>query len=580
MKTSNYSTVLTVTTDPLSLDTPIIDAMGIITYNSAVINWQEVDNAQGYKIYLENTDDSLVILDDLDVSNVLSYNLTGLYKNTNDEYKVKAYYNLLESSYSITDDFVTNDFVILPPTINADSDLTFDSIRINWTKRSNATSYKLYLENTDTTTVILNGVDIGDIDTYLFDGLDPSSNYLWKIKSYNSDVNENSSYSSNQTFTTKDPIPNTPTMSSSTSVTSNSFLANWSAETYADSYNVYVYTDIDLTSLFVSYTGVLTNSKSITGLDPVTNYYTVVESVNESGVSAKSADILTSTMANLEERLLYMKSVSSVYQIFSSKIDGSDIQQHTSTIGIINDASYLPTGDIVYSKSNGTEYKLFRINKSESYSTEYELLDDNDDSLTLNNYYLASSYSGEYLTYSKEAASSISNLHEYNLNTKVETQLTTGDPPFSYSPQYDRTDENIYFASGTFGTTLYINKYNKSLASETVLSTDTKSIFNTVDNANENLYYAQFSTFPNLIIKKFDLTLNTSSDIVITGNTYFNNLFLDDDNNYLYFANDRSPHSGQTKIYKCDLDGSNQAILLGNADSENYLICDIKKVIP
>lgn len=298
MKTSNYSTVLTVTTDPLSLDTPIIDVMGTITYNSAVINWQEVDNAQGYKLYLENTDDTLVILDDLDVSNVTTYNLTGLYQNTNYQYKVKAYYNLLESAYSVADDFITNDFVILPPTIGANTDLTFDSVRINWTKRSNATSYKVYLENTDTTTVILNGVDIGDIDTYLFDELDPSSNYLWKIKSYNSDVNEDSSYSSNQTFTTKDPIPDVPTMSSSTSVTSSSFVANWSSETFADSYNVYVYTDIDLTSLFVSYTSVLTNSKSVTGLTATTNYYTVVESVNESGVSAKSTYILTTTEIN------------------------------------------------------------------------------------------------------------------------------------------------------------------------------------------------------------------------------------------------------------------------------------------
>lgn len=298
MKTSNYSTVLTVTTDPLSLDTPILDAMGTITYNSAVINWLPVDNAQGYKVYLENTDDSLVILDDLDISNVTTYTITGLYQNTNYQYKIKAYYNTLESAYSVADDFVTADFIILPPTINANSDLTFDSVRINWTKRSNATSYKLYLENTATTTVILNGVDIGDIDTYLFDSLDSSSNYLWKIKSYNSVVNEESSYSSNQTFTTKDPIPDTPTMSSSTSVTSSSFVANWSTETYADSYNVYVYTDILLTSLFVSYTSVLTNSKSITGLDPVTDYYTVVESVNESGVSAKSTYILTTTQIN------------------------------------------------------------------------------------------------------------------------------------------------------------------------------------------------------------------------------------------------------------------------------------------
>lgn len=340
MKTSNYSTVLTVTTDPLSLDTPILDVMGTITYNSAVINWLPVDNAQGYKIYLENTDDTLVILDDLDVSNVTNYTLTGLYQNTNYQYKVKAYYNILESAYSVADDFVTTDFVILPPTINANSDLTFDSVRINWTKRSNATSYKLYLENTDTTTVILNGVDIGDIDTYLFDGLDSSSNYLWKIKSYNSVVNEESSYSSNQTFTTLDPIPDVPIMSSSTSITSSSFVANWSSETFADSYNVYVYTDIDLTSLFVSYTGVLTNSKSVTGLTATTNYYTVVESVNVSGVSAKSAYQLTSTIALFKDVTTYGTNTKQYLTYQNNLTDNSSFGNNATNSG----ATFINTG--------------------------------------------------------------------------------------------------------------------------------------------------------------------------------------------------------------------------------------------
>lgn len=340
MKTSNYSTVLTVTTDPLSLDTPILDVMGTITYNSAVINWLPVDNAQGYKIYLENIDDTLVILDDLDVNNVTTYTLTGLYQKTNYEYKVKAYYHTVESSYSVVDDFVTADFVILSPTINANSDLTFDSVRINWTKRSNATSYKIYLENTDTTTVILNSVDVGDVDTYLFDGLDSSSNYLWKIKSYNSVVNEESSYSSNQTFTTLDPIPDVPIMSSSTSITSSSFVANWSAETYADSYNVYVYTDIDLTSLFVSYTGVLTNSKSVTGLTATTNYYTVVESVNESGVSAKSAYQLTSTIALFKDVTTYGTNTKQYLTYQNNLTDNSSFGNNATNSG----ATFINTG--------------------------------------------------------------------------------------------------------------------------------------------------------------------------------------------------------------------------------------------
>ena len=320
----------------------------------------------------------------------------------------------------------------------------------------------------------------------------------------------------------------------------------------------------------------------VNGLHEITGtdiFYYRFRARSSDGITSLNSNTITVNRASLtEERILYMKSVSSIFQIFSSKLDSTDEQQHTSTISVINDAVYLPNGDIVFSKNTGTEYKLFRINKDESYATEHELLNDSDNPLILNNYYLGSSNDGNYLAYIKESPPSTSNLYEYNINTRVESQLTSGDPPFSYSPQYDRTDENIYYSSGTFASTLYINKYNRGLASNTILNTVSKSLFNAVDSDNNYLYYGQFSTFPNLIIKKFDLATEVSTDIVTTGNTYFNNIFLNFDENKLYFSNVRSPHSGQWKIYRCNLDGSSQEILIGGSDSENYLICDVKKV--
>lgn len=588
MKTSNYSTVLTVTTDPLSLDTPIIDAMGTITYNSAVINWQEVDNVQGYKIYLENTDDSLVILDDLDVSNVLTYNLTGLYQNTNYQYKVKAYYNSLESSYSDTDDFITNDFVILPPTINANSDLTFDSVRINWTKRSNATSYKLYLENTDTTTVIINGVDVGDIDTYLFDGLDPSSNYLWKIKSYNSDINEESSYSSNQTFITNDPIPDTPTVSSSTSITYNSFVANWSSETYADSYNVYVYTDIALTTLFVSYTGVLTNSKSVTGLTATTDYYTVVEAVNESGVSTKSAYMLTSTEVETEERILFMRgtdaSINYEGNLYSCKLDGSDIQQHTITPTFIRGATFIKNGDIVYSRNNGFgNYKLYKITKSSGYTTENELLnggisliDDNSD--------LKASLNENKIVYTKQIPNSYADLYEFDLDTNIERAIRTDSPAQPYMANYNNDDTEIYHSIWNppyTSTSFTIEKVNTStLTVNTVVSGVNNSFFSITDD-NYIYYIADTnSTFSNEFneIRKKSLSSGIDTQIVNIGvNTYYG-IGIDSNSNKLYFCNKRSPHTSTFQLYKANVDGTSQELVFGSTVAFNDYFMDLKEL--
>lgn len=309
------------------------------------------------------------------------------------------------------------------------------------------------------------------------------------------------------------------------------------------------------------------------GLVPQTLYYRVKAS---NGISLSTAsNTITTTKQTSLERLLFLKTVSSVLQVFSSNLAGGDVQQHTNTTDVINDAVYLPNGDIIISKNTGIEYKLFRLNKNESYSMEHELLDNSDNPLSLNNNSVASSHNGLYLVYSKESPPVSSNLYEYNLITRVETQLTAGDPPFTYAPAYDRADENIYHSSGTFGTDMYINKYNRALSSNDILSTDSKSIFSAVDNDNNYLYYAQFTSYPALIIKKFDLALNTSSDVVITGNSYFNNLFLDSSNNYLYFANDRS---GLHKLYRSTLDGVTQELLLGALDGEDYQICDLKVV--
>lgn len=366
-----------------------------------------------------------------------------------------------------------------------------------------------------------------------------------------------------------------------TSITTDTFILNYDPVSGATTHKA----DLSLSPTFDSFISGWNNKTVgttgyylVNGLSSLSGpFYYRLRALDSSGNSSENSSVIT--VIKSTERILFMKPVASVLQVFSCKLDGSDIQQHTETTDIINDAVYLPNGDIIISKYNGSEYKLFRIKKDESYAVEYELLDDSDNPLSLNNNSVASSHNGLYLAYSKESPPVSSNLYEYNLITRVETQLTTGDPPFSYSPKYDSTDENIYHSSGTFASDLYINKYNRALSSNDILSTDSKSIFSAVDNDNNYLYYAQFSSYPALIIKKFDLDLNTSSDFITTGNTYFNNLFLDSANNYLYFANDRSPHSGQYKIYRSSLDGATQEILLGESDGENYLICDVKSVL-
>lgn len=377
--------------------------------------------------------------------------------------------------------------------------------------------------------------------------------------------------------------PPTPTFDSIVVNDLDSFTFTYTPATGVNVYRIDVSTVSDFSTKISGYNnkGIFRSGTwTVNGLveSGATTVYLRMRALSYDNVYSSYSSTETINLEALEERILYMKSVSSIFQIFSSKLDGTDEQQHTSTINVINDAVYLPNADIVFSKNTGTEYKLFRINKDESYATEHELLDDSDNPLTLNNYFLGSSHNGNYIAYMKESPPSTSNLYEYNINTRVETQLTSGDPPFSYSPQYDHTDENIYYSSGTFASTLYINKYDRSLASNEILNTVSKSLFNTVDSDNNYLYYGQFSTFPNLIIKKFNISTEVSTDIVTTGNTYFNNIFLNFAEDKLYFANDRSPHSGQYKIYRCDLDGSSQEILIGGFDSENYLICDLKRV--
>lgn len=75
-----------------------------------------------------------------------------------------------------------------------------------------------------------------------------------------------------------DPIPSIPTSAAATSITSNSFQANWATVTGVTGYRVDVATDAAFTSLVSGYSnlyvsGQATNSLSVTGLSPTTQYW-------------------------------------------------------------------------------------------------------------------------------------------------------------------------------------------------------------------------------------------------------------------------------------------------------------------
>jgi len=242
-----------------------------ITNTSFTANWNSVNKATGYKLYLDGSATPIIL------GNVTSYDFTGLTGGSSHSYYVKAINSAGESSNSNT-----VNTTLLPSSSVATSatSITTTSFIANWGTVTGATSYTLFIDGVSSYT----GTNL----TYTKTALTASSSHSYYVVVTNASGNSANSNTVNVSTITLAPVA-----SAATSITTSSFIANWATVTGATSYTLF----IDGVS---SYTGTnLTYTK--TGLVASSSHSYYVVASNAGGNSANSNTInvtLTSAIPN------------------------------------------------------------------------------------------------------------------------------------------------------------------------------------------------------------------------------------------------------------------------------------------
>ena len=337
------------------LGTPVATSATNITMASFSANWNAAASATGYELDVSiNSDFSSFVTgyNDLDVSNVTTYSVTGLSAETDYYYRVRAYNTTETSSSSNTISLTTGSeggshwtesFENPQQSFSSytTGTITFDSGDWYFVSGLNES-----LANTGSIAVRLNDDTVGasmrtpSINTvgsvsFYFRELNSGGGTFSLEKSYNDvdwtevttqsfsgntytqfnyDVDDSASsiylrvVSDDQaghliiddfqvTSYTGGSAPSAPVATSASDITTTSFTANWNTSATATSYRLDVATDNLFTSLIGGYNdlSVIGTSQSVSGLTASTNYYYRVRGVNSYGTSGNSNTITTAT---------------------------------------------------------------------------------------------------------------------------------------------------------------------------------------------------------------------------------------------------------------------------------------------
>lgn len=245
---SSYTSTQVITTIPNPPGVPT-DIKVSSTYDSVTISWNSVPGATSYDVMFDskvyNTKETSKTINDLEA-------------DSGYRYSVRA--NNAGGSSSYTDSKTTQTTVKPPATPNnVDTTATEDSVTVSWERVPGASSYDVTFDDKTYTTT-------GTSKT--ISGLQAGKKYTYSVRANN--AGGSSSYTTNRTITT---IPGKPS-GVKVSVTPESVTVSWDAVPGATGYN------LKFNGTVYDVPG---TSKTITGLNPNTNYQYEVSAKNESG---------------------------------------------------------------------------------------------------------------------------------------------------------------------------------------------------------------------------------------------------------------------------------------------------------